>query len=63
MARVFVSGPTAQAPIPDDDVDDSALQERGLDAAAGGFDFREFGQARLLDLGFFVRDVLAHHGI
>jgi hypothetical protein len=36
--------------------------EGGSDAPPGGFYFRELGQ-ELLDLRFFVGDVLAHDGI
>src|SRR5579863_9788218 len=58
----------AQAPIAHEDVEYAPLQQCGRDAASRRFYFRELGRVRLgraglLDLRFFVRDVLAYDGI
>ena len=52
----------AQPSFTHDHVDDAPFEQAGRDAAAGGFYFRELGQ-ELLDLRFFVGDVLAHDRI
>jgi hypothetical protein len=49
----------AQAALADQNPGDSPADEAGRDPPSGRLDFRELGQA-LLDLGFFVSDVLAH---
>jgi hypothetical protein len=58
------NGP-AQAAISDDQVDDAVPDQGGRDAASRSFYFGKLGQRRagLFDLRFFIRDVLAHHGI
>jgi hypothetical protein len=61
------NGP-AQAPLAHDDVEHAPLEQSGRDAASRRFYFRELGRVkararRLLDLRFFVRDVLAHYRI
>jgi hypothetical protein len=59
----------AEAAIANYCLDHAAPEERGSDPSAGGFYFRQFGQERgrsgrsLLDLRFFVGDVLAHDRI
>jgi hypothetical protein len=59
----------AQAPLAHDDVDHAPLQQSRRNAASRRFYFRELGRetaragSRLLDLRFFVRDVLAHDRI
>jgi len=58
----------AQAPIAYDEVEHAPLRQGGRDTASRRFYFRELGRVRLgrralLDLRFFVRDVLAHDRI
>jgi hypothetical protein len=52
----------AQAALAHHHIDDAPPSQRGRYAAPGGFYFRQLGQ-ELLDLRFFVGDVLAHDRI
>jgi hypothetical protein len=64
--EVRSDGP-AKAPFAHDDLDDAPLQQSRRNAASRRFYFGELGRvtarAALLDLRFFVRDVLAHDRI
>ena len=64
----FCGNRPAQAPVAHDHVDDAMAYQSGRNAASRGLYFRKLGQgrgalSRLLDLRFFVSDVLADHGI
>jgi len=59
----------AQAALAHGHIEDAPLEQRGRNPASGRFYFRKLGRVtartlrRLLDLRFFVRDVLAHDRI